>query len=112
MVDAALVRVQELIGRERIVVEHPRRMQVVLNGVDVARIRLLVDEVAVEFIEQDLKADNIERGDQIALACARLPVELRLAQMRRIRAVVGFPRAQEASSSRGIPAPPNDPMWG
>jgi hypothetical protein len=70
--------VQELVRRERIVVDHPAVVEVVLDRREVGVVVVLRRVVPVEQVQQEVEADDVRGGDPVALAGTFAPLRLRL----------------------------------
>ena len=68
VIHGALVRVAKLIGLERVAVDDPAMVQIVSDRRQVALVILAVSGMPVDLVQQHLKAEDLERRNDIALA--------------------------------------------
>ena len=75
VVDAALVGMPDLVDAERILVVDGRRPQIFPERVGVGVVVVAAQRVAVELVEPDDEPADLERGNPVALALARVPAQ-------------------------------------
>jgi hypothetical protein len=74
VVDAALIRMPDLVDAERVLVDHVRAGQVPPEGVPVGAVFVRIDEVPVELIHREDEPTDLESGDEIVqVVLARAP---------------------------------------
>src|SRR6185503_6464286 len=73
LIGRSLIRVQELIGREFVVVDDPAAMLVVPEVVERRGIGRLIDRIVIVAVQEQLKSRNLECRDQETVVLTRSP---------------------------------------
>ncbi len=87
MVHRSLIRMPELINRELVTVLVPAAVQIAFNGREIDIVIAAAEVGAVEQIEQNIEADDLQRRDQIAFFCSplrRREIDVRRGRRRRV----------------------------